>query len=399
MDTSKCTDPDAANAPITGTLKLGSVMPLSGGVAALAFSPVAKGLTAYVDYANEHDMLGGVKIELSIEDDQYLPNLTPGAVDKLLDAGVQVFTGIIGTPNNLAVRETLNDECYPQLNNLTGAEEWGDVAHYPWTTGLLTPYPVEAKTYAADIKANFPGGAKVAEFYVNTEFGQSYIDGFREVVGDDLDIVDVQTIEAEDQAPPTAQVNSIASKKPDAIMAIPLGAQCATFLSALVNAKAANPGWEPRVYMTNTCASKLILDIAGPAADGLYTSMPLGALDIGNPEVVASNPAAKEYADYMTSKGHGDIITTGAAGWAVGDVTVAILKQAKESPAGLTRASIIDAARNFSYTPLLTRPGVVMKMSGEEDPFLVESVQLVRFDATKQIFDDVGTLDTSHESG
>ena len=43
--------------------------------------------------------------------------------------------------------------------------------------------------------------------------------------------------------------------------------------SELVNAKAANPGWEPRVYITNTCASPLILGIAGAAANGLITSV------------------------------------------------------------------------------------------------------------------------------
>ena len=52
-------------------------------------------------------------------------------------------------------------------------------------------------------------------------------------------------------------------------MAFPLGAQCPTFLTELANQKAANPGWEPRVYLTNTCASPLILGVAGEAANGL----------------------------------------------------------------------------------------------------------------------------------
>ncbi len=55
-------------------------------------------------------------------------------------------------------------------------------------------------------------------------------------------------------------------------MAAPLGAGCPTFLKAVADAKAANPGWNPIVYLTNTCASPLILGAAGPAANGLYTS-------------------------------------------------------------------------------------------------------------------------------
>ena len=58
-------------------------------------------------------MLGDTTIEVSFEDDQYNKDLTPGAVNNLLDAGVNLFSGIIGTPNNAAVRDTLNEECVP----------------------------------------------------------------------------------------------------------------------------------------------------------------------------------------------------------------------------------------------------------------------------------------------
>lgn len=393
VNTDDCTDPDLANEAIEGTLQIGSVMPLSGGAAAAAFAPVADGLQAYIDYANENELVPGVTLELSIEDDQYNKDLTPGAVEKLLDAGTQVFTGIIGTPNNASVRDILNEECIPQLNALTGSPQWGEVADYPWTTGALIPYPLETEAYVGDITENFPDGASVGVFYVNNEFGQYYVDSLDELAGDaGIEVVDTQTIEATDEAPPTAQVNSIASKKPDAIIAIPLGAQCATFASELVNAKAANPGWEPRVYVTNTCASALILAIAGPAADGLFTSASAGLLDVGNPEVQAANPKAAEYVAYMTSKGKGDVAITAGAGWTVGETTVAILAQAAASPDGLTRASIINAARNFTYTPSLGRPDVVYTMDGETDAYLAESLQIVQYDATAKIFNDVGEM-------
>ena len=54
-------------------------------------------------------------------------------------------------------------------------------------------------------------------------------------------------------------------------MAVPLGAQCPTFLTELANAKAAIPGGT-RVYMTNTCASPLILGAAGETANGIFAS-------------------------------------------------------------------------------------------------------------------------------
>ena len=77
---------------------------------------------------------------------------------------------------------------------------------------------------------------------------------------------------------------------------------------------------------------------------------------------------------------------------------MAILSQAAESADGLTRASIINAARNFEYEPSLVRDGIVYKMNGEEDAYLVESMQIVQYDAAATIFNDVGELITEFES-
>jgi ABC-type branched-subunit amino acid transport system substrate-binding protein len=396
VNTDDCIDPAAAEAPIEGTIKIGSAMPLTGGVAAAAFAPVKGGFEAYINYANEKGLLGDLKVEATIEDDQYNKDLTPGAVSKQIDAGVNIFAGIIGSANNAAVRDTLNEECIPQLNALTGSPAWGEVADYPWTTGLLVPYTVESKVYAKQIAELYPDGAKVALFYVNNEFGQVYADAFKELAPDyNLEIVDEQTIEATDSAPPTSQITSIASKAPDVIMAVPLGAGCIGFLTELANAKAQNAGWAPATYVTNTCASNLILGAAGAAANGLYTSGNLK--DVTAPSN-AADPAVKEYLDYMTAQGKSDIAATAAAGWTTAEVTIAIIKQAQESPEGLSRASIINAARNFEYTPMLAREGVKDKSMGEEDPFLSESLQVLQYDAGTATFSDIGTLITEFES-
>jgi ABC-type branched-subunit amino acid transport system substrate-binding protein len=397
VNTDDCVDPEAANAPIEGTVNIGSAMPLTGGVAAAAFAPVKDGFDAYIQFARQKGIFEGYDdINLTIADDQYDPAQTPGAVASQIDAGANLFSGIIGSPNNAAVRDTLNDECIPQLNALTGSPAWGDVANYPWTTGILVPYTVESKVYAKQLGELYPDGAKVALFYVNNDFGQVYADAFHEIAGDyKLDIVTEQTVEATDSNPPTSQVTNIANEKPDVIMAVPLGAGCISFLNELASAKAQNAGWDPQVFITNTCASSLILGAAGANADGIYTSNNL--LDIGDPTVQAM-PVVKEYIDFMTGLGRQDIITTGAAGWTTGEVTVAILNQAAKSPDGLTRASIIDAARNFTYTPSLARPGVVDKSMGEEDPYLSESLQVLQYDADTATFSDVGSLITEFES-
>jgi hypothetical protein len=279
---------------------------------------------------------------------------------------------------------------------LTGSPSWGNAEEYPWTTGLLIPYTVEAKAYAALIAERFPDGAEVAVFVVNNEFGQVYAEAFKEIAPEyGITIVDEQTIEATDSAPPVAQVNAIAAKAPDAVLAVPLGAGCASFLSEVAAAKAANAGWAPEMYLTNTCSSSLILGLAGAAADGLYTSNNL--VDVLDPETAAL-PAVAEYLAFMESLGKSDIVTTATAGWHAAEMTVAILKQAQESGV-LSRASIINAARNFDQVGSLTREGVRMKMAGVADQFIAESLQVVQYDADTKLFTDIGELITEFESG
>lgn len=398
VDTEDCVDPDRANEPIEGTINIGSSGPLSGGPAAAAFLPVIQGFEAYIDYANENELIPGYEITVSFGDDQYDPALTPGVINGALDSGAHLISSMIGTPQNLAVRDILNEECVPHLMASSGDPAFGEVEEYPWTMGANLPYDVEWKIYANHVASEFPDGATAALFYVNNDAGIVSKEGFEEAAEElGIEIVDDQTIEAADSAPPSAQLSSIAGNAPDVIVAFPLGAQCPVFLNELANQKAANAGWEPRVYLTNTCASPLILGAAGPAADGLYTSGSFGPIDIVNPEN-QTIPGVAEYMEYIEGAGLSDTFPTSSAGWNYAEVTVEMLRRAAESPDGLTQASIINVARNFEYTPSLVREGIVYRTNGEEDGYLVESAQIVQYDAETGYSTDVGELITEFES-
>jgi len=396
VDTADC--PEDATEPIEGTIKIGTTLPLSGGAAAAAFAPVKDGLESYIDYANENELVPGYTLELTVEDDQYNPNLTTPAVEKLIDStGVHLFSGMIGTPNNQAVRDLMNEECYPQLFANTGSPIWGDVENYPWTMGGLAPYNTETAIYVENIKQEFPDGATAAVFHVNSEFGDAYQEAFAELAPDaDVEILDEQTIEAADSNPPTSQVNAIASEEPDIILAVPLGAQCPAFLSELANAKAANAGWEPRVYITSTCASTLLLTIAGAAADGIFTIVTgKDPMDPAN----ETDPAVAEYRETMIDLGFdagGDFATAGA-GWTGGELIVEVLRLAAESEDGVTRASILNAARSLDYEFQLARPGVRFTLDGAEDAYGLESLQVVQYNADSGTYTDIGELVTSFE--
>ena len=393
VDTSSCADPARAEQPIEGTVKIGSAMPLSGGPAA-AFGPVKDGFQLYLNMASEKGLLPGYTLSADIRDDQYDATQTPGVVNGLIDEGVDMFAGIIGTPNNLAVRDTLNEECIPQLLNLTGSPSWGQIADYPWTTGALVPYDIEASIYAAKLNELKPG-AKVALYYINNEFGKAYIDEFKKKAAElGFDIVDEQTVEPDVNDPPVTQVGSIAGKTPDAIIAIPLGLQCPAFLGELANAKAQTAGWAPLVFVTNTCASKLFFGLAGPAAEGAYTSNNL--VDSNDPKN-ATNPGIKAFLDAYAAAGLAGDPGVTEAGWSVGETTVAILNAALKTGT-LSRKSIIEAARNLTYTPSLVRPGVQYKMNGTDDPYGFQSLQVLQWGVASQTFTEIGDPITQFES-
>ena len=394
VDTASC--PPEATAKITGTVKIGATMPLSGGAAAAAFAPVKAGFEAYIAYANAQKLLPDYAIELSIEDDQYSAALTTPAVGKLLDVtGVNIISGIIGSPNNAAVRDTLNQDCVPQLNALTGLPAWGDAENYPWTTPGLFSYNSEARIYLNAIKKDFPNGAKAAIFRVNSDFGKAYDDAYKKFAAEaNVTIVDDQTIEATDSAPPTSQVTSIASKAPDVVLASPLGAGCITFLKEIANAKAANPAFKPRIYITGTCASTTILGAAAEAAEGLYTVA--ANTDVNDPKN-AADPAVVLLRAQLTALGFTGDASTAATGWVTGEVTVKALIAAAKSSDGMTRASILNATRTLDYHPPLFRAGIDFKLNGTEDPFSIESLQVVQFIAASKTYTDIGPVVKDYE--
>jgi branched-chain amino acid transport system substrate-binding protein len=400
VDTSNCPDPDAVDAPIEGEVVIGSVIPLSGPVAA-AYQPVAQAMQAYVDYANANELLPGYTIRLEVEDDQYNPGNTPAAVENLLDAGAHLITAMIGTGSVEAVRDTLGEECYPLINVATGDPRWGREAEdYPWLTGSLIPYDLETRAYAEDIVANSPD-ATVALFSTNSAFGEAFDEGFLAAAEENgLEVVAEEAIDATDESPPSAALNAFAEAGAGVIVAAPLGVQCINFVNELAAVKAANEGWDPVVYMTTTCAaSALIMGVAGANGDGVFT-VTTGP-DITNPDVAAQSPNA-EYIALMNAAGLGDIITTGLAGWSFAETTVHQLQRAAASPEGLTRASIINAARNMNYHPMFALEGINTVTDGMDDTFQAESMHMTQWLADEGHYEETGAVydyETSTDAG
>jgi ABC-type branched-subunit amino acid transport system substrate-binding protein len=395
VDTSKCLD-ELVDGHI-GTVGIGSTAPLTGGPGK-ALGPVADGLDAFVEYANDRGLLGDHKIVFDVEDDQLDPARTRPGVLKLLELKrVALLTGMVGTEPNLEMRALLNKECYPQLFATSGSPTLGDVERFPWTTGGLAPANTETAIYLRDVQARHPSGATAAFFGVDADLGTSYANALdRLAPGAKVTVVDSQRADPGDAEPPTAEVASIAAKKPDVILAAPLGEQCPAFLDALGRARAADPTWRPVVYLTNTCATSSLLAEAGAAADGVITSSAL--VDVNDP-ALAEDPAVKDFRGALVGNGFpsdGDF-GMAAVGWTEMEATVEVLSNAAASSGGLTRASIINAARDLSFSPSLARPGITFTTNGVADPYALESLQLVSWDAVRSRFVDQGPVVSDFE--
>src|SRR5690606_21025759 len=141
--------------------KIVSSYPQSGLPA--AFAEIARGWAAYFDKVNAE---GGVtigdrsfQVEFEDMDDEYQPQQTASNIEEMVgtdgDGAFAAFS-VVGTENNLAVRDFLDALCVPDLFAATGSVAWGN-PEYPWLTGsTLTPYSLEAQAFAQYLEDNQP---------------------------------------------------------------------------------------------------------------------------------------------------------------------------------------------------------------------------------------------------
>jgi branched-chain amino acid transport system substrate-binding protein len=143
------------------SILLGGTHPYTG--PASAYGVIGKAIIAYFDYVNDHGGVYGRKITYKDQDDAYNPAQTVQVVKALVEQDkVFAFCNTLGTAENLAIRQYLNDQKIPQLFVSTGASTWGtDSAKYPYTLGFNLDYQAEAISFGKNIVKNQPN-AKIA---------------------------------------------------------------------------------------------------------------------------------------------------------------------------------------------------------------------------------------------
>jgi branched-chain amino acid transport system substrate-binding protein len=365
------------------TITLGGTYPVSG--SASAYYSVAKGANAYFQYVNnEKGGVNGRKIKYLVVDDAYTPSNTPAKARELVQEDKVFLTyGDLGTSTNLAVRDYYNQQQVPQLFVATGSSVWGaGYKQYPWTLGWQPDYVTEGKIYAKYILQN-AASSKIAVLYQNDAYGQDYLNGMKQGLGDKAGsiLVDTATYNANDPVDMSSQINKLKASGADSFYVAATPAYAA---NAIINA--VKSGWKPRIYMNNVSAASAVwrgvVKGLGTSAgvDGMVTTTYLkDPLDTSR---WGGDAGVKLFKDVMTKYGEG-CDPTGAdsfcvSGMASAYTMVDVLKQAGSD---LTRKHVMDLAccnLNEGNNPLLL-PGMVVKTTSS-DHFPIEQEQLQRWE-------------------
>jgi branched-chain amino acid transport system substrate-binding protein len=373
------------------TLRLVSSYPQSGLTA--AFAEIAAGWKAYFQMMNEEE--GGVEfggrtfqIETEDRDDQYEAGRTASNIESLVGPdGTDAFAvfSVVGTANNLAIRDTLGELCVPNVFAATGSPAWGN-PDYPWTIGsTLAPYTLEGQRFAELLEEESPE-AQVAMLIQNDDFGRAYQEGFeRAIDGTDITVADTQEYQTGASEVAT-QVTSLASSDADAFFDGGTLLACPDALT-----QAADNNWEPITWVSGTCTSKTLMGIAGAAADGVYSFTNIkDPLDPAWDDDEAMQLYREKVGQYSPDADVENGIV--AYGW----TQAAVLAEALAAAEAPTRLALMESLHNLDVSDVgLLLPDVTVHTEGE-DQFMGEQVQLAQYnfegEGERNHFSAVGEL-------
>jgi branched-chain amino acid transport system substrate-binding protein len=355
-------------------IKIGNTMPYSG--PASGYSAIGKSLTAYFAMINEQGGVNGRKINFITRDDGYSPPKTVEQVRKLVEEDqVLLLFQSLGTPPNLAIRGYLNDNKVPQLFVGSGADQWNDPKHFPWTMGWQISYGTESRIYARYILKTLPD-AKIAVLYQNDDFGKAYVNGLRAGLGDRADkmIVATQSYETTD---PTVDSQVVALQASGANVL--LTAAIPKFTTLAIR-KVYDIGWRPAHFINSV--STAVGSVMKPAGMEKAVGIVSGAYikDPTDPRW-QETPEYKEWLDWMkrynTSGNVADAFTV--YGYSVAQTMVAVLKTCGDD---LTRENVMRQAASLHNLKLpMLIPGITIS-TGPDDYAPIKQMQLMKFDGT-----------------
>ena len=363
-------------------IKIGNTMPYSG--PASAYGIIGKTEGAYFAMINEQGGINGRKINFISRDDGYSPPKTVEQVRKLVEEDqVLLLFQTLGTPPNIAIRGYLNDSKVPQLFVGSGADQWNDPKHYPWTMGWQPSYGAEARIYARYILKNLPD-AKIAVLYQNDDFGKDYLNGLRAELGGKAGkmIVATQSYETTD---PTVDSQIVALQGSGADVL--LTAAIPKFAAQAIR-KVYDIGWTPTHFLTSVSNSVGTVMKSAGFEKGVGIISAAFAKDPTDPQW-QDTTEYKEWLAFMKKYNASANIADVQAGigYSYAQTLVAVLTASGNN---LTRENIMKQAASLHGLKLpMLLPGITLS-TGATDFAPIKQMQLEKFDGTTwKLFGDV----------
>ena len=374
-----CADYDGTAGIEDGKIKIGTIRPADGPFA--IFDQITTGLEAWAVSVNSN---GGIaagdgnsyEVEVIKENDSYDPGKTPALAQKLVEQdGVFAIVGTIGTENNLAIRDYLNDNCVPNIALATGSTNWGDADQYPWYITGLPSYALEAN-YWLDYIAETNAEAKIAILYQDDDFGTAYRDALEKAVersnnddGTNIEIVAEQGYNPLSGTTTEAAVTQLATSGADTFVVGISGTPCPQTLTFIPET------WNPTTFISVTCAGNTAMSIAGPAAEGVIQAQvtldPADPADQDDPAIQAfrEQGAAANLDENQLDGGITSI------GWNFGQ----FFQLGLEETEVVERADIMNALYALDTGAFgLIRPEIDVITDGADDPWPIEGFRIAQ---------------------
>lgn len=342
---------------VTATeIKIGNTNAYSG--PASAYGVIAKTETAFFKMINDQGGIAGHMITFISYDDSYSPPKTVEMTRKLIEEDqVALLFNTLGTATNSAIQKYVNQKKVPHLFISTGADKWGDYAHFPFTMGYQPSYRTEAQIYTKHLMQTHPG-AKLAILYQNDDFGKDYPAGVKDALKDNYGKVVVAEASYETTDPTVdSQLATLKASGADVLLV----AATPKFAAQAIK-RVHDLDWHPTFYLTNVSIS--VGSVMTPAGVengiGIITA---GYMKDPTDPAFKDDPGMNEWRAFMAKYMPGADTSDGNYSFAYG-VSMVMLHTLKACNGDFSRENIMKQASNLHdvYDPILL-PGISVSTS------------------------------------
>jgi len=245
------------------TILIGESAAFSGPAAELG-NEMRAGAMAYFRSVNAAGGVNGRKIELRTLDDGYESDRAAANTRKLIDDGVFLLFGYVGTPTSNASKPIFTAARVPFVGPFTGAESLRN----PFNRYIFN---VRASYYdeTEKIVGQMTGQTldKIAVFYQNDDYGKAGLTGVeRAMERRNMKIVATGTVER-NTVDVAVAVKSISKAEPQAVVMISAYKSCAAFIKAMRAA-----GFNPQFMNVSFVGSKALAKETGREGRGVGVS-------------------------------------------------------------------------------------------------------------------------------